>query len=53
VHLFVALGSGILQSVGALWQGDAVRISNPDPLPTTDQFTATADGTELLIWVTA
>jgi redox-sensitive bicupin YhaK (pirin superfamily) len=49
VHLFVALGAGALDAAGELGQGDAVRLT--DAGPTT--FTATADGTELLVWATA
>ena len=49
VHLFVALGAGALDAAGPLGQGDAVRLT--DAGPTT--FTAAADGTEILVWVTA
>ena len=50
VHLFVALGAGTLDAAGELGQGDAVRLTDAtDPIT----FTATADGTELLIWATA
>jgi redox-sensitive bicupin YhaK (pirin superfamily) len=49
VHLFVALGAGALDAAGALGQGDAVRLT--DAGPTT--FTATSDGTEILVWATA
>jgi quercetin 2,3-dioxygenase len=50
VHLFVALGTGTLDGAldeaVELGQGDAVRFT--DAAPAT--FTATSDGTELLIW---
>ena len=49
VHLYVALGAGALDAIGELGQGDAVRFT--DAGPTT--FTATAHGTELLVWATA
>jgi redox-sensitive bicupin YhaK (pirin superfamily) len=55
VHLFVALGAGTLDAAGELGQGDAVRLTDADTTVTSDPitFTATADGTELLIWATA
>jgi quercetin 2,3-dioxygenase len=46
VHLFVALGSGDLERDGSLFQGDAARLTNA----ATQSFTATSDGTEVLIW---
>jgi redox-sensitive bicupin YhaK (pirin superfamily) len=49
VHVFVALGAGTLDVAGELGQGDAVRLT--DAGSTT--FTATSDGTELLVWATA
>ncbi|MFN8020887.1 MAG: pirin family protein [Acidimicrobiales bacterium] len=49
VHVFVALGAGALDAAGELGQGDAVRLT--DAGSTT--FTATTDGTELLVWATA
>jgi quercetin 2,3-dioxygenase len=52
VHLFVALGAGTLDSAGELWQGDAVRIIGSTDQPAV-RFTATAEATEILIWVTS
>ncbi|MBI5087577.1 MAG: pirin family protein [Actinobacteria bacterium] len=49
VHVFVALGAGTLASAGALGTGDAVRLTDADA----GTFTATADGTEILVWETA
>ena len=49
VHVFVALGAGTLASAGALSAGDAVRLTAAEA----GTFTATSDGTELLIWTTA
>lgn len=49
VHVFVALGAGMLATAGSLVAGDAVRLADTDG----GTFTATADGTELLIWETA
>ena len=57
VHLFVALGTGSLAGTLAgtldgtldLGQGDSVRLTEPDPIT----FTATSDGTEILVWATA
>jgi redox-sensitive bicupin YhaK (pirin superfamily) len=49
VHVFVALGAGTLTSAGDLAAGDAVRLTNADG----GTFTATEDGTELLVWETA
>jgi quercetin 2,3-dioxygenase len=48
VHVFVALGAGTLTAAGQLSAGDAVRLTNADG----GTFTATVDGTELLIWET-
>jgi redox-sensitive bicupin YhaK (pirin superfamily) len=50
VHLFVALGAGTLSSTGQLSAGDAVRLTETDADADARTFTATADGTELLIW---
>ncbi len=49
VHVFVALGHGELAGAGALTQGDAVRLTDSQPLV----FTAGPEGAELLVWVTA
>ena len=49
VHAFVALGGGELSNGTAVGTGDGVRISGPQAL----QFTAGADGAELLVWATA
>ena len=49
VHLFVAAGNGVLDGVGALDSGDAVRLTDP---PTGLRFAAESEGAELLIWVT-
>ena len=49
VHLFVALGAGALDVAGDLGQGDAVRLTDTGP----SRFTASNDGTEVLVWVTA
>lgn len=46
VHLFVALGAGSLDGAGELGQGDAVRLTDAGSLT----FTATTDGTEILVW---
>jgi hypothetical protein len=49
VHVFVALGSGTLEGAGELGQGDAARLVGAGPLG----FTATNNGTEVLVWATA
>jgi redox-sensitive bicupin YhaK (pirin superfamily) len=49
VHVFVALGGGTLTTVGDLGTGDAARLTGAG----SQTFTATEDGTELLIWATA
>ena len=49
VHVFVALGDGALSDRTSLHTGDGVRITGPQQL----QFTAGADGAELLVWATA
>ncbi len=49
VHVFVALGDGEVEGVGPLAQGDALRLTDSDPLV----FTAGSEGAELLVWVTA
>jgi quercetin 2,3-dioxygenase len=48
VHVFVALGAGTMSATGQLSAGDAVRLTGADG----GTFTATVDGTELLIWET-
>jgi redox-sensitive bicupin YhaK (pirin superfamily) len=48
VHFFVALGSGDLESVGAVGAGDAVRLTDHGSL----MFTAGPEGAELLVWAT-
>jgi hypothetical protein len=47
--VFVALGGGALSDGTSLATGDGVRITGPQEL----QFTAGADGAELLVWATA
>ncbi len=49
VHAFVAVGSGVVDGVGELGAGDALRLTNDGALP----FTAGPEGAELLVWVTA
>jgi quercetin 2,3-dioxygenase len=49
VHVFVALGAGEMDGVGMLDTGDAVRMTDPEPL----RFTAGSEGAELLVWATA
>ena len=49
VHAFVALGDGTLSNGTALATGDAARITDGEKL----QFTAGANGAELLVWATA
>jgi len=49
VHVFVALGDGSLSDDTQMSAGDAARITGGDAL----QFTAGADGAELLVWATA
>ncbi len=49
VHVYVALGAGSLDVAGDLGQGDAVRLTGSGPT----RFTAAADRTEILVWVTA
>jgi quercetin 2,3-dioxygenase len=49
VHVFVALGSGELGSAAALGRADAARLTSAGP----QSFTATSDGTEILVWATA
>jgi quercetin 2,3-dioxygenase len=46
VHLFVARGSADLEGTGALWEGDAARLTEAG----SPRLTAGADGTEVLIW---
>ena len=57
VHLFVALGAGsfagTLDGTLDLGQGDAVRLTEPEPDADAITFTATSDGTEILVWATA
>lgn len=45
VHLYVARGAIRIEQIGALAEGDAVRITGPEPL----SITATV-GCELLVW---
>ena len=53
VHVFVALGDGTFEGVGALAQGDAVRLTgSPVASPATLGFTAGEKGAELLVWAT-
>jgi quercetin 2,3-dioxygenase len=49
VHAFVALGDGTLSDGSVLATGDAARVTGGDTL----QFTAGANGAELLVWATA
>ena len=49
VHLFVAVGSGLLESAGELATGDAVRLTDSEALV----FTAGSEGAELSVWATA
>ncbi len=49
VHAFVAVGSGVVDGVGDLAAGDALRLAGDGAFP----FTAGAEGAELLVWVTA
>jgi quercetin 2,3-dioxygenase len=49
VHVFVALGSGVLEPGGTLNTGDAARLTEPDQL----SFTAGSHGAEVSIWVTS
>jgi hypothetical protein len=49
VHVFVALGAGTLDGAGALTQGDAARLT----AAAERTFSATTDGTEILVWATA
>jgi len=49
VHVFVALGDGSLSDDTQMSAGDAARITGGEAL----QFTAGADGAELLVWATA
>jgi quercetin 2,3-dioxygenase len=48
-HVFVARGSGDLESGGKLGTGDAARLTDANGLT----FTAGPDGAEVLIWATA
>ena len=48
-HVFVAVGSGSLESVGELGTGDAVRLTDAGALT----FTAGPEGAELSVWATA
>lgn len=45
LHLFVARGQGTMEGIGALEQGDAVRLTNAD-----GQRLTASEPTELLIW---
>jgi redox-sensitive bicupin YhaK (pirin superfamily) len=49
VHVFVALGAGTLDGTGPLAQGDAARLTTA----VEHTFSATTDGTEILVWATA
>ena len=49
VHVFVALGYGVLSDGTSLQTGDSARITGLQPL----QFTSGAEGAELLVWSTA
>jgi redox-sensitive bicupin YhaK (pirin superfamily) len=49
VHLFVALGDGMLPDGTALATGDGARVTGPQEL----RFTAGPAGAELLVWATA
>jgi hypothetical protein len=49
VHVFVALGAGTLDGTGPLAQGDAARLTTA----VEQTFSATTDGTEILVWATA
>ena len=49
VHVFVALGEGVLGDGTSLQTGDSARITGQQPL----QFTAGSEGAELLVWATA
>ena len=49
VHAFVALGAAELETGASLTQGAAARLTDAGGL----RVTATADGTELLVWATA
>lgn len=48
VHVFVALGSGVLETAGDLAQGDAARLTGAGSLG----FSAGSEGAELLVWAT-
>lgn len=48
-HLFVAVGGGELDGAGPLEWGDAVRLTAAGAR----RFTASSDGTEILLWETA
>ncbi|MDQ3756893.1 MAG: pirin family protein [Actinomycetota bacterium] len=45
-HLFVAVGDGVLEGVGSLAEGDAVRLAGVGG----PAFTAGATGAEVLVW---
>jgi len=49
VHVFVALGSGVLDGAGELTAGDAARLTDAGPR----RLIAGPVGAEVLIWVTA
>ncbi len=49
VHVFVALGAGTLDGADPLSQGDAARLT----AAAERTFSATTDGTEILVWATA
>ena len=49
VHLFVALGSAVLEGVDSLGEGDAVRFTNEGP----HSLVAGSGGAEVIVWATA
>jgi quercetin 2,3-dioxygenase len=49
VHVFVALGDGVLNDGTVLQTGDSARVTGQRPL----QLTAGSEGAELLVWATA
>jgi len=48
-HVYVALGTGVLEGVGELGTGDAARLTDTGALT----FTAGPEGAELSVWATA
>jgi redox-sensitive bicupin YhaK (pirin superfamily) len=49
VHLFVALGSAVLEGVDSLGEGDAVRFTNEG----SHSLVAGSGGAEVIVWATA